>query len=135
MILFFYTCLCSLFLSVVWLHFSHKNEKFRFWKSLKYFIFFDKKGYGVRFEYVPWKNVWFCFIYVLWFHYSHKPEKFRFWKSLKYFNIFLLKKRYGFRFEYVPWKNVWFCFISNVWVNFSRKTEKFSWIFKVLKKL
>ena len=25
------------FVSIVWLHFSHKTEKFRFWKLLKYF--------------------------------------------------------------------------------------------------
>ena len=55
------------------------------WNTL---IFFDKKRYGVRFEYVPWKNVWFCFISIVWVHFSHKTEKFQFWKSLKYFNIF-----------------------------------------------
>ena len=45
------------------------------WNTL---IFFDKKRYGVRFEYVPWKNVWFCFISIVWVHFSHKTEKFRF---------------------------------------------------------
>ena len=67
---------------------------------------------NVRFEYVPWKNVWFCSIYIVWVRFSHKIEKFWFWKSLKYFNTFWLKK--GVRFEYVPWKDVWFCFISMV---------------------
>ena len=43
---------------------------------------------NVRFEYVPWKNVCFCFIFIVWVQFSHKTEKFRFRKSLKYFNIF-----------------------------------------------
>ena len=51
-------------------------------------IIFDKERYRVRFEYVPWKNIWFCFIFIVWVHFSHKTEKFRFWKSLKYINIF-----------------------------------------------
>ena len=29
------------------------------WNTL---IYFDKKRYAVRFKYVPWKDVWFCFI-------------------------------------------------------------------------
>ena len=33
------------FISVVWVHFSHESEKFRFRKSLKYFnIFWTKKA-------------------------------------------------------------------------------------------
>ena len=58
-------------------------------------IFFDKKIYVTRFEYVPWKNVWFCFISIVWVHFSHKTEKFWFWKSLKFCNIlqyFLISK-------------------------------------------
>ena len=32
------------FISTVWVHFSHKTKKFRFWTSLKYFnIFWSKK--------------------------------------------------------------------------------------------
>ena len=30
-------------ISIVWAHFSHKAEKFRFWKSMKYLIFFSSK--------------------------------------------------------------------------------------------
>ena len=41
-------------------------------------IFFNKKRYGVRFEYVSWKNVLFCFIPIVWVHFSHKTEKCRF---------------------------------------------------------
>ena len=81
------------FISIVWVRFSHETEKFRFWNSMKCFnIFWYKKRYGVRFEYVPWKNVWFCFIFSVSVHFSHETEKFRFWKSMKYFNIFLIKK-------------------------------------------
>ena len=50
------------------------------WNTL---IFFDKRRYGVIFEYVPWKNVRFCFISIVWVYFSHRTEKFRFWKSLK----------------------------------------------------
>ena len=65
---------------------THKAKKFRFWKPLKY-LFFYKKRYDVRFEYVPWKkiwcrfeyvpwkNAWFCFIAIFWVHFSHKTEK------------------------------------------------------------
>ena len=55
------------------------------WNTL---ILFDKKNYGVRFEYVLQKDAWFCFISIVWVHFSHKTEKFRFWRSLKYLNIF-----------------------------------------------
>ena len=80
--------------------------------------------HDVRFEYVPWKNFWFCFISIVWFPFSLKTGKFWFWKSLKYFNIFD-KNLYDVRFKYVPWKNVRVCFISIVWVHFSGKTKKF----------
>ena len=59
------------------------------WNTL---ILFDKKSFGVRFEYVLQKDVWFCFISIVWVHFSHKTEKFRFWRSLKYLNIFWWKK-------------------------------------------
>ena len=62
------------FISIVWVHFSHKTEKFRFWKSLKYFTNFLWKRYGVRFEDVPWKNNWFCFIFTVWVHFNHKTQ-------------------------------------------------------------
>ena len=38
--------------------------------------YFEK--YNVRFEYLPGKNVWFCFISIVWFHFSHKTDKFYF---------------------------------------------------------
>ena len=34
-----------------------KLRNFDFKSHLNVFIFFDKERYGVRFEYVPWKNV------------------------------------------------------------------------------
>ena len=75
------------FISIVWFQFSHKNEKFWFWKSLKYFNFLIKK-HSATFEYVPRKNDWFCFISIVGVHFIHKTEKFQFWSSLKYFNVF-----------------------------------------------
>ena len=37
------------FISIVWVHFSRKTEKFRFWKSLKYFQIFELK---------KWCQIW-----------------------------------------------------------------------------
>ena len=90
------------------------------WNTL---IFFDKKRYGVRFEYVPWKNVWFCFISIAWVHFSHKTEKFRFWRSLKYFNVFWQEN--DVRFDYVLSNSVWFCLSFVVWARFWQQFEKY----------
>ena len=80
-------------------------------KSINKINIFDKERNGVRFEYVLWKNFWFCLIFIVWAQFSHKTDKFWFWKSLKYFNIFN-EKRYGVKFEYVLWKKclILFCF-------------------------
>ena len=80
-------------------------------KSINKINIFDKERNGVRFEYVLWKNFWFCLIFIVWAQFSQKTDKFWFWKSLKYFNIFN-EKRYGVKFEYVPWKKclILFCF-------------------------
>ena len=59
-----------------------RMKNFDFESHWNIWIFFDKKKYSVRFEYVPWKNVWFCFISIVWVHFSHKTETFRFWRSL-----------------------------------------------------
>ena len=115
------------FISIVWFQFSHKTQKFRFWRSLKYFNIFDKKRYGVRFEYVPWKNVGECFISIAWVHFSYKTEKCWFWRPLHNL-IFFDKNRYGARIEYVPWKNISVFFISIIWVHFTHKTEKFRFL-------
>ena len=80
------------FVSIVWVHFSHKIEKFWFWKPLKYCNVFWSKRYGFRFKYVPLKDVWFCFISILWVQFSHKAEKFWLWRSLKYFTNFWFEK-------------------------------------------
>ena len=42
-----------------------KLRNFDFESHWNILIFFNKKRYGVRFEYVPWKNVWFCFISIV----------------------------------------------------------------------
>ena len=78
------------FSSIVWVRFSHKTEKFQFWKSLRYFnIFWSRKIYSVRFEYAPLKNIWFGFISIVWVYFSHKIQKIWFWKSWKYFDVVL----------------------------------------------
>ena len=39
-----WVCRMDCIISIVWVHFSHKTEKFQLWKSLKYFnIFWSKK--------------------------------------------------------------------------------------------
>ena len=86
------------FISIAWIYFSYRTEKFWFWKSLQYLKIFGKKRCSIRFKYVSWKNVWFCFIFIVWVHFSYKIEKFRFWKLLKYFNI-CGKRRCNVRFN------------------------------------
>ena len=86
------------------------------WNTL---MFFDKRRYGVRFEYVPWKNVWVCFISDFWVHFSQKIEKFWFWKSLKY----ILKD--DARFEYVLPNIVCIVLSVVVWVWFWQLVEKY----------
>ena len=93
------------------------------YKSLKYFSILRPMKNNVRFEYVPWKNVCFCFIPMVWVHFSHRIKKSRFWKSLKYFKYVLIKKRCHIRIY--PMGKFWFCFIFIFWVHFSHKTEKF----------
>ena len=70
------------------------------WKSLTYlkFTFFRY----LRFEYVPWKSIWFCFIFQVCTHFCNETKRFWFHESLKN----------DVRFEYVPWKFVWFCMFS-----------------------
>ena len=50
------------FISIIWVQFSHKTEKFRFWKSLRYFNIMRWKN-DVRFDYVLSNNVWFGLSY------------------------------------------------------------------------
>ena len=54
------------------------------WNTL---MIFDKKRYDIRFEYVTWKYVWFCFIFIASIQFLQKTKKFQFWISLKYFNV------------------------------------------------
>ena len=90
------------------------------WNTL---MFFDKRRYGVRFEYIPWKNVWVCLISDFWVHFSQKNEKFWFWKSLKYINVFWLKN--DARFEYVLPNIVCIVLSVVVWVWFWQLVEKY----------
>ena len=48
------------FISIVWVHFSHKTQKFLFWKLLKYFNFVDKKKW-CQFRICPMKQ---CLIWL-----------------------------------------------------------------------
>ena len=83
------------FNSIVWVLFSHKTEKFRFWKSWINLTIFDKERYVVRFEYVSRYDVWFCSISIVWFHFIHKTEI----SMLKVIKIFFDKK----------WCKIWLC--------------------------
>ena len=62
---------CFCFISIVWVHFSHKNEKFRFWRSLKYFNSLWFKN-DVRFDYLLRNSVWFCLSFVIWVESWHE---------------------------------------------------------------
>ena len=78
------------------------------WNTL---IFFEKNIYYVRFEFVPWKNVWFFFfMFIVRVHFSHKTDQFWFSKPLKYFNSFLSKK----------WCQIGICLVKHclIWFNF-----------------
>ena len=50
-------------------------RKFNFKSRWNTLIILTKIIYDGRFEYVPWKYVWFCFISILWVHVTHKTEK------------------------------------------------------------
>ena len=50
-------------------YFCNEIEKCQLWKSLKYFNILWSIKHDVRFEYVPWKNVWFCFISTVCIHF------------------------------------------------------------------
>ena len=92
-----------------------KLRNFDFESHWNISLFFDKERYGVRFEYVPWKNVWFCFISNVWLHFSHETEKFDFkghWNT----SIFSIKN--NVRFDYALSSSVWFGLSFVVWVKF-----------------
>ena len=73
--------------------FAIKLRNFDFESHWNTLIFFDRKTYDVRFEYVHGS---FCFILSVWVDFSHTTQKFWFWKSLKYFNIFSSKNKVRF---------------------------------------
>ena len=49
-----------------------KLRNFNFESHWNALIFFDKRRYDVRIEYIPWKNAWFCLIFIVWVHVSDK---------------------------------------------------------------
>ena len=67
-----------------------KLKNFDFENHWNTLIFFDKKIYDVRFEYVPWNNVWFCFISIVFgSHFVIKLRNFDFeshWNTLIFFD-------------------------------------------------
>ena len=114
-ILFHFTWLCSLSFYIFWplkimsdLNTSHgkmsdfvsfplfgftlviKLRNFDFERHWNALIYFDKKKrYTVRFKYVPWKDVWFCFISLFWFTLVTKLRNFNFkghQNTLTFFN-------------------------------------------------
>ena len=57
-----------------------KLRNFDFKSHWNSFLFFDKKIYDLRFEYVQWKDAWFCFISIVWVHVSYKTDFKSHWK-------------------------------------------------------
>ena len=113
------------FIHVVWVHFSHKTEKFWFWEWLKYFnTFLIKKDIVSDLNMPHGKMSYFVSFLLFAFTVVTKLRNFDFeshWNTL----IFFDKKTHGVIFEYVPRKNVLICFIFIVWLHFSHKTEQF----------
>ena len=73
---------------IVRVPFSHKTEKFWFWKSLKYFFHIMRKCMTSDLTMSQGKMSHSFLISIAWVPFSHKTEKFWVWKSLKFFNIF-----------------------------------------------
>ena len=56
---------------------------------MKYFSTWWSMKNDIRFEYVPVKYVWFCFVSIVSVYFSHKTENFYFeshWNTLYFFN-------------------------------------------------
>ena len=81
-------------ISIVWVHFSHKIDKFWLWRSLKYFNIFDKKGMMSDFNMLHRKISDVFFSLPLFGFTLINKQKFWFWKLLKGFisYFFLIKK-------------------------------------------
>ena len=88
----------------------------------------------VRFEYVPWKSVWFCSISIVLVHFSHKLRNLRDFESPRNTLIFFYQKN-DVRLGYVPPNNVWFGLSFVVWVGFDNKLRntdfKLYWQFNI----
>ena len=82
-----------------------KLRNFNFKSHGNILIIFDKERYGVRFEYVTWRNVWFCFIFIIWVHFHHKISIL---KVIKIISYFLIEK----------WCQIWLCPVkpSLIWL-------------------
>ena len=124
---------------LIWIasiHRSFKNCKILIFKVIEILPNFLIKKIVNRFEHVPWKNVWFCFMSIFWVNFSHKNVKFRFSMSMKYFFFFFWqkrrKKKFDVGFEYVLSSSDWF---GLIW--FKRRCLRgilaLSWSIRILK--
>ena len=87
------------------------------WNTL---IFFNKRRYDVRFEYVRWKYVWWCcFIFIVLVYFSHETKKFRFSNSLKYFTLISFDKK--------KWCQIWISPVKHCLIWF-----KLHWLSRIL---
>ena len=121
LILFHFTC-CT--------QFCNEIERCQSQKTLKYFSVLRPMKNDVIFEYVLWKNVWFCFIVTAWVYFSYKNEKLRFLKLSRYFKYFLIKK-VMVSIWICPMEKCLICLFPIAWLHFSHKNLKF-WSWKLL---
>ena len=121
---------------LIWIasiHRSFKNCKILIFKVIEILPNFLIKKILNRFEHVPWKNVWFCFMSIFWVNFSHKNVKFRFSMSMKYFFFFFLTKKE----EKKIWCRIWICPIKQWLIWFKRRCLRgilaLSWSIRILK--
>ena len=91
LILFRFTCLCSLLL---------RNWEMSIRKVFEFFQYFATNEKWCQIWLCPIENVWLYFISVVWFHYYQKTKKIWFLKLLIQLNIFWQKKL---------WRQIWIC--------------------------
>ena len=99
-------------------HFCNEIKRCQLWRSLKYFSILRPMKNDVRFEYVPWKNVWFYFtcIGLLGFTLDIKLKNFDFESHWHTFMSFDQKD--DIRFEYFLSNSVWIGLNFIVWVQY-----------------
>ena len=74
-----YTCSVGFYFAlVVCAHCCNEIERRQFIKAIEIFSILQAMDNDVRFEYISWKSVLFCFISIVWVHFSHKTKRFGF---------------------------------------------------------